>query len=185
MPPTVLVFITIVCRLTIHDQSSAWAEGKELSNLLQCDRELPRSNAFALIIDSLSALLLHCPPPVLCRWLLSNQNGPSLCLLHSDLHDKGVLAQIEYIATSSMKLEHILTYRNDTTVFKGIVHTTHRKPSGTIVRQVPSYWLAHFVYNCVSSLNRLKPTALRVTVPLQLWPFMLHHSSKLKPIHRP
>lgn len=90
-------------------------------------------HGLCVVVDSLSGLLLHCYAPKICRWLLSC-HAHSLSLLHSDLHSDTTLAQFQYIATSSIRLNH--THRPHLSCYTAVSHTAHKRPSGRVLRQV-------------------------------------------------
>lgn len=115
------------CRITFHDFTSALlGEGSLL---------LPEGVAVvgrsAVVVDGLSFLLLRHSPSTLCRWVVSMSQ--LLCLVHCDLHEEGVLAQINYITTSQLRLWPDQQSANS---YGGSVSIVHRKPSGKILRQV-------------------------------------------------
>lgn len=98
----------------------------------------------AVVVDSLSFLLLRHSPATMCRWLMSSSsNTHTLCLLHANLHEKKVLSQMDYVATSRL----VLTTPLEATMYTGNIYTTHRRPSGKILRQVEQYCLSA---DCVS-----------------------------------
>lgn len=88
----------------------------------------------AVVVDSLSFLLLRHSPATLCRWLTSSDYTHTLCLLHSDLHEEKVLSRLGYVATSNVKVTAPVSVA--ASGYTGVVCTTHRKPSGKILRQV-------------------------------------------------
>lgn len=106
----------------------------------------------ALVVDSLSSLLLllQLSPPgtpsrppsaaSLCRWLLTLHHNHILCLLHSDLHEESVLLQMNSIATSIIRVSPVQVPLGpgDCKHYAGTAHTTHRKLSGRILKQVQS-----------------------------------------------
>lgn len=103
------------CRLTIHsymqDTSVHVFMTMVLTTLNACQ------GTTALVIDSLSSLLLflHPPPmpcaahsaptPAVCQWLFSMQQHHILALLHSDLHEESTISQMNYIATCSVRVD--------------------------------------------------------------------------------
>lgn len=118
-------------RLTLHDGTQGLMQ-KDSSDLFFPAASANRETA--LVVDSISFLLLRHSPSTLCRWLTSANHTHTLCLLHSDLHEGRVISQLDYVATSSLEVAAPLKVA--TSGYAGKVHTTHRKPSGKIVRQV-------------------------------------------------
>lgn len=124
-------------RLIIHE---ALREGNSEVLFSGIATGAPTPHKTALAIDSLSFLLLHHSAPTLCRWLMATCHAHILCLLHSNLHVAGVLAQIDSIATSHLTVTSAQLAQNN--CYTGQVSTVHRRLSGRILRQV-SHHLYH------------------------------------------
>ena len=129
-----------------------------------------------MVLDSLSFSLLHHSTSATCWWL--HQNAHTFCLLHSDLHKEGVLSQINYMATSLLKVTNA---RSTCSGYAGSVYTVHRKASGKVIRQVQLSAFTH----CSIPLNayyfyRPKPFLLLLTTHLWQHNHLQKHLSNLK-----
>lgn len=113
-----------------------------------------------LVLDSLSLFLLHHFTPATCRWL--HQHAHTFCLLHSDLYQGGVLTQINYMATSLLKVTNA---RPTCSGYIGNVYTIHRKASGRILRQVILHCITHCSFILIL-YSRLKYSLLLLTMHL-------------------
>lgn len=147
---------TFLCRLTIHTYTC----GIQATNVLVFMTSVATAiNACqgktALVIDSLSSLLLFlhppctsgpAPSPAVCRWLLSMQQHHILALLHSDLHEEGIISQMNSITTSTMRVAPAI--HPNSNQYAGVIHTTHRRLSGKILKQVWRFLSPEMVLSC-------------------------------------
>lgn len=107
----------------------------------------------AVVVDSLSSLLLHCSPPILAQWMVT-QPHPFLALLHSDLHTGDVIAQLDYMTTSKLVV-NTSSHHPSPVAYKGAVHTTHKRPSGKLLKQVCRTTQHAIGHDCLSCSTRL------------------------------
>lgn len=130
------------CRLCMHNYTYGLQDKNAHTLMSEVSSAVNASQGkTVLVIDSLSSLLLflplalcHAPPaPIVCRWLLSMHPHHILALLHSDLHEEGVVLQLNSIAVSSMK---VIPANPTTSQFTGIVNTIHKRLSGKVLKQV-------------------------------------------------
>ena len=119
-------------RMTIHDLVSGHhSSATDLPELVPPGKESNESRHL-VVVDSLSFLLLRYSMEIVCRWLINHT--PSLLLVHSDLHEDEILAQLQYIATSVISLDH--THHTRPLHYSALAHVSHQKSSGKVIKQV-------------------------------------------------
>lgn len=171
----------IVRKLHVHDGIEALIQSanSDLFSPVAMERKI------AVVIDSLSFLLLRnspptctpCTPPMLCRWLMSIHSAHTLCLLHSDLHEEGVVSQLDSVATSNIQV----TPSSGSKRYAGNVCTTHQKPSGKILRQTETYSVsADCAYLTTVIHTQSQPATISAVDPASNLTFDLHLSAKEK-----
>ncbi|OWF37191.1 elongator complex protein 5-like [Mizuhopecten yessoensis] len=125
-----------------HDMLN-WKESSELcldsdlAKVIKAKGNLNRDRKVALVIDSLSALLLFRPVPYTCQTLhkLSDSDamGASVeqvvALVHHDLHDNSSLTLVEHTVSTVIR-----TWPTQSPGHEFCCNTLHKKISGKIVR---------------------------------------------------
>ncbi|KAG7464681.1 hypothetical protein MATL_G00168030 [Megalops atlanticus] len=93
--------------------------------------EQPKS--VMLVIDSLSWILRHHPPAVVCQRLQELRRGGALksilALLHSDMHQQGIVGSVCHLATV------VISVSPGTGAKHAVAKTTRRTKSGRVTRE--------------------------------------------------
>ncbi|MGH0180242.1 UNVERIFIED_CONTAM: hypothetical protein FKN15_017497 [Acipenser sinensis] len=93
-----------------------------------------------LVIDSLSWLLLHTPPTAVCQSLQELSRGGLkvkrvVALLHSDLHEQGVVGSVCHMATAVVTVTPVSGSVSAEAEPNGIVRTLLRRKTGRVSRE--------------------------------------------------
>ncbi|XP_066537203.1 elongator complex protein 5 [Hoplias malabaricus] len=98
---------------------------------LVCRRQ--HAKASVLVIDSLTWVIRHHNPVAVCQQLQELKRGGSVrmifCLLHTDLHQQGVVGSICHLAST------IITVTSVNNAHYAAAKMIHRKKSGKIVKE--------------------------------------------------
>lgn len=141
-----VVNLNISPRVKFHDGSSDllnWNKRSQLhvdtdlSKFVQSQIGCHGNKKIAVVIDSISPLILHRPVPYTCQTInrlrKTEVNGTNveqvICLLHSDLHDKHSMSMVEHVSSSVLTME--IPDSGDS-IF--CCNTLHKKPSGKIIK---------------------------------------------------
>lgn len=133
-------------RLVFHDGSAdplGWENPENLNidtDLVQYLNSKPghvASNNVAIVIDSLSPMLLHRSAPYTCKTIArlmkekiqAAEVEQIVCLLHGDLHDNQSLFLIEHLATSEVKVTPAKHLQ-----FHMACNTVHKRLSGKVIK---------------------------------------------------
>lgn len=97
-----------------------------------------------LVIDSLSWLLLHTPPTAVCQSLQELSRGGLkvkrvVALLHSDLHEQGVVGSVCHMATAVVTVTPVSGSVSAEAEPNGIVRTLLRRKTGRVSREEEFY----------------------------------------------
>lgn len=97
-----------------------------------------------LVIDSLSWLLLHTPPTAVCQSLQELSRGGLkvkrvVALLHSDLHEQGVVGSVCHMATAVVTVTPVSGSVSAEAEPNGIVRTLLRRKTGRVSREEECY----------------------------------------------
>ncbi|XP_041094287.1 elongator complex protein 5 isoform X2 [Polyodon spathula] len=97
-----------------------------------------------LIIDSLSWLLLHTPPTAVCQSLQELSRGGMkvkrvIALLHSDLHEQGVVGSVCHVATAVVTVTPVSGSVSGEAEPNGIVRTLQRRKTGKVSQEEECY----------------------------------------------
>ncbi|KAL0970378.1 hypothetical protein UPYG_G00241180 [Umbra pygmaea] len=102
---------------------------EDISTLL---KQTPQAKAVTLVIDSLSWILRHHPPAVICQTLQALKKGGAVRtvvgLLHTDMHQRGTVGSIRHLASA-----HI-TVAPETRGMGAVAKTTRRTKSGKLMQ---------------------------------------------------
>ncbi|XP_072543863.1 elongator complex protein 5 [Salminus brasiliensis] len=115
------------------NQSSFTVKQFTTANVTRLVRETRPAKAAVLVIDSLSWVVRHHNPVVICQQLLELKKGGAirvLCgLLHMDLHQQGILGSICHLAST------VITVTPVDNAPYAVAKTTHRKKSGKVMQE--------------------------------------------------
>ncbi|XP_056156607.1 elongator complex protein 5 [Lampris incognitus] len=129
---------------------------EELTNLL---KKLPQPKPVTLVIDSLSWILRHVSPPAVCKSLQQLKKGVAvrtmIGLLHSDLHQHGIVGSICHLASS------VITLTPGDRGLEAVAKMTRRSKSGKIVQDEEIFSLKEDLTITIQG----KPSHPRTTQP--------------------
>ncbi|XP_019628065.1 PREDICTED: elongator complex protein 5-like isoform X1 [Branchiostoma belcheri] len=122
-----------------------------------------KTSPVAVVIDSLTPYLLHCPGYVICRALHRllrarlDSDGVEIALVvagfHGDLHDDSTAVALRHMATTWVQLqegaesptrsrEGAESPTQDRACFHGTCEVLHRRKSGKVIRQDEEYHIS-------------------------------------------
>ncbi|XP_068612031.1 elongator complex protein 5 isoform X1 [Brachionichthys hirsutus] len=151
-----------------HTDPLGWTDEKaftvqqfNLEALVHLVKQTPRPKPATLVIDSLSWILRHHSPSVVCRTLDQLRKGGSvrsiISLLHADMHHRGTVGSVCQLATSVITVAPGM--EGDGTVAK----MTKRSRSGKVVQDEEIFMIkGDFT---VVTQSRPSPTGLRLADP--------------------
>ena len=103
-------------------------------------------NQVAVVFDSLSPLLLHQTVGAVCQLVLQTSTEYLLSMLvHSDVHEDSVIANVEHMCSTVLNLKSV-----QIAGFDGQVQIRHLRKSGKVLKSVSVYyisWNRHILYN--------------------------------------
>ncbi|XP_073693601.1 elongator complex protein 5 [Garra rufa] len=102
-------------------------------HITQLIKDTQRAKASVLVVDSLSLVLRHHDPVVICRTLQELRKGgvikTIIGLLHSDLHQQGVLGTVCHLASTLISVAPTNIERH------AMAKTTRRTKSGKVMQE--------------------------------------------------
>ena len=103
-------------------------------------------NQVAVVFDSLSPLLLHQTVGAVCQLVLQTSTEYLLSMLvHSDVHEDGVIANVEHMCSTVLNVKSVQIAGYD-----GQVQIRHLRKSGKILKSVSVHcilWSRYIRYN--------------------------------------
>ncbi|XP_077998454.1 elongator complex protein 5-like isoform X2 [Glandiceps talaboti] len=107
------------------------------------------SRKVAVIVDSLTPVLVHKSLPFVCKALYQLYNSEddvegfeiiqTLCLVHGDVHDERVLSSLQHIASSTLALTPNASIASFHEEPYGFSNTVHKKSSGKVIIKNEGY----------------------------------------------
>ncbi|XP_026152197.1 elongator complex protein 5 isoform X2 [Mastacembelus armatus] len=132
-----------------------------LEELTRLVKHTSHAKPAILVIDSLSWILRHVSPPVVCRTLQQLKKGGAvraiIGLLHADMHQRGAVGSVCHLATS------VITVAPRMTGDEALAKITKRSKSGKVVQDEEIFSIKEDL--TVIVMSKPSHTGLKLTDP--------------------